>query len=1575
MASEPGGRAAKLGNDYESLFVVQQMLLVVAEEAESIKLEGLGEDEQGVDIWVHVDGLAHGYQCKRENAQAGKWTVGSLKKVLLNSKYQLDRGANFRFSFVSSDPVPSLSDFYERTNSCDGYYADFVAHQVTTSKDHEKAFKNYCDALSLDSTQPTEQQVAFDYLSRTDFVFFDKPRRSSKDVERLARQLVDGSPKTVISTLKQFALDNIGNTVTGQQIRQHLKKEKLEPTYLQKNASLTSKIEAARARFQKTITPLLIADELIPRAETKAILSLINSSTGPRVVMIHGDAGVGKSGVLYELVEKLSDGSGVCLPVRLDHQLLKGSTTKFGKEECDLPGSPAKCLRPYRHEDYNVLIIDQLDAIRLNNKHSTSAMTLFEELVEEALAVPNCRVVVACRTFDLEDNRLIKSWVEKKEAQKQPIQFLTDGNIQDAAQKIGGDFSRFTEDQINFLRFPQNLYLWSQTRRGKEFVYDFDNPTDLFRLYWVWVDENLEKHNVTSSEMQGMLKSIVEFMDGNGKLIYPVHLARQTNRKALEALQTLNVLRKTNATELIFAHQSQFDYLLAERVSSQIRNEELTLQRWLQQKGQSLFCREQLRLILSNLRDTANPKYLQYINFLTSSPKTRFHIKLLAFSFLGSVREPTDKEAKLVKELIEDTKVREHVIDFVLFRRASWIDKFQKLGYLTEMHESNESWERDRACWVHRSVAEELPEGFIQRVSENLNSPAPWPGRLRDFVFRDNVVTEPDELFKFRLAVIDQTGELPQYVDWKKLPRGKEHRLFDILRRYTKRFGATVKSKLETATPNTDSLYGGPIGDIIAVATRAPLNALKFSYCNIRYLLRLHRFVNEDLSRKTLNHTSVYRFEEQFKKHLSLFTQIFVESGKILIREDFSRFLDFNSIAGDFDSDLVQRSLISIWREVEDAHTDVAIDWLTSKPEKRLAVGSSDQASRFAPAEEMIRQLSDKCSADTLDRLQENIEGFEDSQALEDYKRNLKNQSFRHYHEFRNEIGLAQYVLFSAIPSSLRKSVAQKRVAEGAAKFGNLLKPRKPSLGGVVHSSIPSDRLKFVSDKQWLEIVKRDWSSRGNRWRGGSGIIREASHETFSRAMGDLAGREPGRFAELALKLPPDSGDSYLSSILWNLAKRQPPKGQDGKDLKDWQRPTHEQSVALLRHVGFRVKGDCGRGFCNFISSCDDTTWPVDILETLKKYALDHPHPEEGSYAVSSTKKVEGEHVSVPDYDGCAINSVRPLAAQAIGHILYDDHGLFPDFESTIKSLVADNSPFVRVGAISSCLPILNFDRDKAVALFLAACNFDNAQHRMGILGSRNTNQFLSYALHSHSKELASIVLAMKNSNDPKLQTTGAQWIVSEWLRFGGFADEVQDCVDGTTEHRKGTASMVTNFWNDGADPGRRASKKKRWTWMWDKLNWWDRLSAFDIARKLFDDPEKEVGELVARMFRDSEIFGDRWFYKLVALFMKSKSFSYSLDDLTSGLNDCQNDIVDFSKVLFAICERVTEIKEDPELEMPVHSMADRHLPELLLRLYHQSAESKNQTLNSKCLDAWDSLLNANFGNTRSQLGKLDTSC
>ena len=253
--------------------------------------------------------------------------------------------------------------------------------------------------------------------------------------------------------------------------------------------------------------------------------------------------------------------------------------------------------------------------------------------------------------------------------------------------------------------------------------------------------------------------------------------------------------------------------------------------------------------------------------------------------------------------------------------------------------------------WVHRSVAEELPISFVEFASKYLNAHEPWPDRLQNFALSGNVILEPDELFKFRLDVIDQTGQFPQYAEWKELPPGKEHRLFEILRRFVKRFGLVVSSNAKTINPNVDSLFGRSIEHIVSIATRKPEEAWKLSLCCIRYLIRLHQMVDEDRIQVNPNFSSSYDFEQQIEKTIELFNQLLIGSGTKLIHDHFPRFQKFSSNASSLNSDLIQRSLVAIWQEVGEERADAAINWLTSAPNLRFAVGSSDQASRYTPAE------------------------------------------------------------------------------------------------------------------------------------------------------------------------------------------------------------------------------------------------------------------------------------------------------------------------------------------------------------------------------------------------------------------------------------------------------------------------------------------------------------------------------------------------------------------------------------------------------------------------------------------------
>jgi hypothetical protein len=52
MPYELGGRADKSGNRFEVRWVIYQMLKVLDEKLDYVVLEPLGDDEQGVDIWI-----------------------------------------------------------------------------------------------------------------------------------------------------------------------------------------------------------------------------------------------------------------------------------------------------------------------------------------------------------------------------------------------------------------------------------------------------------------------------------------------------------------------------------------------------------------------------------------------------------------------------------------------------------------------------------------------------------------------------------------------------------------------------------------------------------------------------------------------------------------------------------------------------------------------------------------------------------------------------------------------------------------------------------------------------------------------------------------------------------------------------------------------------------------------------------------------------------------------------------------------------------------------------------------------------------------------------------------------------------------------------------------------------------------------------------------------------------------------------------------------------------------------------------------------------------------------------------
>ena len=68
MAYEVGGRSDKYGNRFELNWVISKLLDVIEERIASVVVEALGDDEQGVDLWIeYKSGVREAQQCKGRN--------------------------------------------------------------------------------------------------------------------------------------------------------------------------------------------------------------------------------------------------------------------------------------------------------------------------------------------------------------------------------------------------------------------------------------------------------------------------------------------------------------------------------------------------------------------------------------------------------------------------------------------------------------------------------------------------------------------------------------------------------------------------------------------------------------------------------------------------------------------------------------------------------------------------------------------------------------------------------------------------------------------------------------------------------------------------------------------------------------------------------------------------------------------------------------------------------------------------------------------------------------------------------------------------------------------------------------------------------------------------------------------------------------------------------------------------------------------------------------------------------------------------------------------------------------------
>lgn len=1547
MAFEPGGYSDKLGNRHEGRWVVKQLLRVLNEEVHSVTYEPIGDDQNGVDLIVESNsGAKQLQQCKARNASKDNWSIADLhnRGILRHLKFHLDRDTKHEFAFITGVPASVFRDICESARNSNGNPEDYYNFQIQQiGENRRKAYGKFCEYLNLNQNDVADRAIAFDYLRRTHIVLWPDDQNSYDELLGWASVLVNGEPRSVVSCLADYAENNLRKRLLANDVWSHLRGLGFDPRRLSHDDRLVPALEKLQQRFEDSVASGLIGDELIAREETQELHKALEEGS---IVILHGAAGYGKSGVLYELTKILKQEERPYLPIRLDRQEPRNTAIEFGLD-MGLPESPVVCLQSLLGEKSAVLILDQLDALRWTSSHSPNSLAVCKAIVREARNLHGMgkpiSTVLCCRTFDLEHDPEIKSWLENqnrqgKQCKKIEVKGLSDEVLKKVIQKAGGNFDELTAKQRQVLASAQHLAMWvTITRQG--YKSNFQSSTQLMREFWKNRYQELGKAGVSEAEVDSVLDILVNYMEQKGKISAPASLI--LNRQEINTeLHTLGVIR-TYSNQVTFCHQSYLDFRIADRLLREIHQGKGRVKDWLGAKGkQSLFRREQLRQVLLLLCDDSPNEFLSNVKELLGSNDIRFHLKHLILEVIDQIEEPSQPLCEYLFELYADDYWCSHIKESVFFGQPQYIRFLIDKGVVSEALDGSDEEKRDSALRLLRSVASRIPDSVADILSPYINKGENWPQMVLGCLCW-NCKDDSGTMFNLRLQLA-RMRTIKEYVYWKELAKIHPMRSLQLIEAVISTWDTP---KLEDNTLSNrgrqSRLEQWSIEEVQALKVVASDNAFDIWNLLIPHVERLTA-VEFDKYNSSLND---WLYDDRFgldnaRASISRgIVKLLCEAGKKLASENVDIFLQKARELHSSISPVIHEILITSYANVTSKFADEAINYLLVDT-NRFSLGTGHNESEWMLAVRLIEAQSPNCSERVFQELENTIIRYYSP----DEKMMAKNHvgSWKEGY-FVDYWGRAQYFLLPALYHKRRNRASEALIGVLKRKFKNYSKEDflfgGRIRGGSVGSPLPHDRLHKISDKAWLGIINnKDIPEEGSfKWKQiGPDQVAESAVTHFSCDLKTVSARYPERFGQLALRFPKDVHPRYIAAIIDGV-KATKPQDVPEEEKASWKPAKIETIEAILEKYSLGDDRSIADNFCRLIRERPNEDWSEHTIDRLLDYAISHPNPESGKLNVRCNRA--SDEATVDDLVQNAVNCVRGNAAWAIGALLWEHSDWLERLKPGLEHLANDPHPAVRVAAVEACMPLLNIDKDLAVKFFLESCKDD-----LRVAACRYAVYYYNCCIKSHPDKLSPVIIQMFNSNKDEIAEKGAEEICARWLFLGLFEKELNQCKGGSVAQRKGIAQVTSHF-----------ITKEEYT---------ERCK--DLLLPLFNDENADVRQKTRNAFYNKvESLKLSGVQPFIQSFIRSQAFRDDPTGILYTFKKYPESLESFADSIFAICEEfagpLAELSRDVSQGI-AHDASN--ITSLLLRLYEQSKEH-HPNIADKCLDAWDILFENRIGHTR----------
>jgi hypothetical protein len=1238
-----GGTADKLGNRYEGRWTVRQVLYILHGDADAIEVEPVGEIGNGIEFILQHGAITEAHQVKRQLGIANEWDLPNLnaKGVLKAARRHVAAGRQFHFTSVI--PARVLDELAERARQTPDLQT-FVDHMVTS--DELRKGWSYLNVTAYGS-----EETAWDTLRGICVRSMDESSLRS-EVSAWAGLLLEGAePALAAAGLAELIADNPSTRLDAPKIEELLQGYGLRRRPIVATPAARQSIQQLAARWQASVSRELL-QPAIPRAEAKQISEHLSEVGRPLFVI--GPAGSGKSAVLNQAVDQIQTQGWPVLAVRLDRMEPFFSPEELGAR-CGLDVSPASALAAVAGGGPGLLVIDQLDAVSLASGRMPNTFDAIADLIREAAAFPEMRIVLACRKYDVENDHRIRALTAAEGVVTVEVAPLSDDQVDAAVETMGLSAADLTASQRELLRSPLHLVLL-QTIADQPDALSFGSDRQLFDAYW---DRTRREGEGRRPQLRfaATISVLAEAMSERQRLIVPRSVLDRDDLQAdADVLISSHVL-VPDGRQLAFFHEAFFDYAFARQWVSR----DQTLVAFLQASEQELFRRAQVRQILIHLRDEEPGRYLAEVEGVLREPTIRFHIKETVLTFLGSLSNPTAAEWEMITRLaVADLPFANRI--WIAIRTRPWFDCLDGAGVIERWLAEDDEANHNRAVGIMLAAVHERPD----RLAELL---APYAGQKSQYPTWLGVVTQVGELHRSR-ALFDLVLASVRRGDYI----GRERALWVTAHGLSERQPGWTAELLAAYLQDQPGALGlDPLGYVKTLetadsgateltarsATGAPE---RFCELLLPYLLQVMAITEDDPGRQPLTDRH-FSHRSPIGGPLHRLDDALLHGAASVLRHLASNnptaaqpFLD--TLAAD-PHDSAQWLLYEGLRAAGERYAAWAAELLLQGG-ARLVSGYTGNTAWTARL--LLQAITPYLPAETFAVLEQAI---------------LDAQPPGHAARFAASVS---FTLLSGLPEDRLSEAARRRLGELRRQFG-VDQPAEPVgiQGGFVRSPIPPEAAAKMNDEQWLAVMAKysGDSSNPDTMAGGA--------DELSQVLKTETVAEPTRFAQLALRLTEDMHPAYGNAVLQALA--------------DTKEPIDPALVFdVIRHIAQLGNEDYQDWLGWPLRRYRDDHIPDDIIEIIIDRALHATSPTEEGWARDDDRG--------PLYGGDiwnnGLNTARGQSAVTLGDLVArdtDGHrtALVAPF---LGQLAEDPSVAVRCCVAYLMTFCLRYARNEVVAAF-----------------------------------------------------------------------------------------------------------------------------------------------------------------------------------------------------------------------------------------------------------------------------------